>query len=192
MLTSFTSCRSAADSVSAAEFSGWVNQIIGGWEVTGIFTARSGLPFGTTTTAFPVGFNFNSPAAYNSSDVAALTGNVHDATNGTIQFFDTPGTVFNPQRPDQGLIRFPHHGEIGNRNIFRQTELLNLDTAVLKFFQMPWSESHRLQIRWESFNAFNHNSFGLPAVGITGTSFGQIPTSASAPREMQFAIRYEF
>ena len=89
------------------------------------------------------------------------------------------------------MIRFPHHGEIGNRNIFRRTELLNLDTAVLKFFQM-WSESHRLQIRWESFNAFNHNSFGLPAVGITGTNFGQITTSASAPREMQFAIRYEF
>jgi hypothetical protein len=172
--------------------SGWVNQIIGGWEVTGIFTARSGLPFGTTTTAFPVGFNFNSPAAYNSSDVAALTGNVHDATNGTIQFFDTPATVFNPQRPDQGVIRFPHHGEIGNRNVFRGPSFWNLDTAVLKHFQMPWSESHRLQIRWESFNAFNHNSFGLPAVGITGTNFGQITTSASAPREMQFAIRYEF
>ena len=44
---------------------GWLNQIIGGWEVTGIFTARSGLPFSTTTTAFPVGFNFNSPAAFN-------------------------------------------------------------------------------------------------------------------------------
>ena len=172
--------------------SGWVNQIIGGWEITGIFTGRSGLPFGTTTTAFPVGFNFNSPAAYNASDITSLTGNVHDTTSNTIQFFNDPTVVFNPAKPDQGVIRFPHHGEIGNRNVFRGPSFWNLDTALLKTFKMPWSEHQDLQIRWESFNLFNHNSFGLPAVGITGTTFGQITTSASAPREMQFAIRYNF
>jgi hypothetical protein len=171
---------------------GWANQIIGGWEVTGIFTARSGLPFSTTTTAFPVGFNFNSPAVLNSSNIGALQTNIHDATNGTIQFFADPAVVFNPANPTAGVLRFPRHGEIGNRNILRGPGFWNLDTAVLKNFQMPWSESHRLQIRWESFNAFNHHSFGLPAVGITGTTFGTITTSASTPREMQFAIRYEF
>jgi hypothetical protein len=171
---------------------GWVNQIIGGWEVTGIFAARSGLPFSTTTTAFPVGFNFNSPAAFNNGNTAALQGHIHDAGNGTIQFFDNPATVFDPANPTAGVIRFPHHGEIGNRNVFRGPAFWNLDTAVLKRFKMPWAENQFLQIRWESFNAFNHNSFGLPAVGITGTTFGTITTSASNPREMQFAIRYEF
>jgi len=171
---------------------GWANQIIGGWEVSGIFTARSGLPFGTTTTAFPVGFNFNSPAAYNNGNVAALQGSIHDASNGTIQFFADPAAVFDPANPTAGAIRFPHHGEIGNRNIFRGPGFWNLDTALLKNFQMPWSEHQSLQLRWESFNLFNHHSFGLPAVGITGTTFGTITTSASAPREMQFALRYSF
>lgn len=171
---------------------GWANQIIGGWEVTGIFTARSGQPFSTTTTAFPIGFNFNSPAGLNNANQAAITGNIHDTTTNTIQFFNDPLAVFNPAKPDQGVIRFPHHGEIGNRNFFRGPSFWNLDTAVLKNFQMPWSEHQQLQIRWESFNAFNHNSFGLPAVGITGTTFGNITTSSSAPREMQFAIRYSF
>jgi hypothetical protein len=171
---------------------GWLNQIIGGWEVTGIFTARSGLPFSTTTTAFPVGFNFNSPAAYNNSNVGALQGQIHDATNGTIQFFNDPSVVFDPTNPTAGVLRFPRHGEIGSRNILRGASFWNLDTAVLKNFKMPWAESHELQIRWESFNAFNHHSFGLPAVGITGTTFGTITTSASAPREMQFAFRYSF
>jgi len=32
----------------------------------------------------------------------------------------------------------------------------------------------------------------LPAVGITGTTFGQITTTATSPREMQFALRYNF
>jgi hypothetical protein len=171
---------------------GWANQIIGGWEVSGIFTARSGLPFSTTTTAFPVGFNFNSPAAFNTTNSAALQGSIHDASNGTIQFFADPAVVFNPSNPTAGVIRFPHHGEIGNRNVFRGPGFWNVDTALLKNFQMPWSEHHQLQIRWESFNLFNHNSFGLPAVGITGTTFGTITSSASAPREMQFALRYTF
>lgn len=172
--------------------SGWANQIIGGWEVSGIFTARSGLAFSTTTTAFPVGFNFNSPASFNVANPAALQASIHDASNGTIQFFANPTAVFDPANPTAGAIRFPHHGEIGNRNIFRGPGFWNLDTALLKNFQMPWSESQSLQLRWETFNLFNHNSFGLPAVGITGTTFGTITTSASAPREMQFALRYTF
>ncbi|MEO8436192.1 MAG: carboxypeptidase-like regulatory domain-containing protein [Pyrinomonadaceae bacterium] len=174
---------------------GWVNQIIGGWEVTGIFGARSGLPFGTSTTAFPVGFNFNSPAAYNQlGNNAALQGQVRDATDGSIQFFTDPLAIFNPAlaQVNNGVLRYPHHGEIGNRNIFRGPRFWNLDTAVLKNFSLPWSESQRLQIRWESYNALNHNSFGLPSVGITGATFGQITSSSSTPREMQFAFRFEF
>jgi hypothetical protein len=168
---------------------GWANQIIGGWEVSGIFGARSGLPFSTTTTAFPVGFNFNSPAAINSTVRPVV--NIRDR-NGAIQFFQDPQVVFNPANPTAGLIRFPKHGEIGNRNQFRGPSFWNLDTALMKNWQMPWSESHSLQLRWEAFNLFNHNTFGLPAAGITGTTFGQITTTASAPREMQFALRYSF
>jgi hypothetical protein len=170
---------------------GWVNQIIGGWEVSGIFTARSGLPFSTTTGTFPVGFSFNSPAGINSTNAAALLGRIHDSGS-TIQFFDDPTAVFDPANPLDGALRWPRHGEVGSRNILRGAGFWNLDTAVMKNFKMPWSESHSLQIRWESFNAFNHHSFGLPALNIVGTNFGQITTSASAPREMQFAFRYSF
>jgi Carboxypeptidase regulatory-like domain len=172
---------------------GWANQIIGGWEFTGIFTARSGLPFGTTTTAFPVGFNFNSPAAFNNGNVGSLQEGIHDDTaTGTIQFFADPRAVFSSAKPLDGAIRFPHHGEIGNRNVFRGPGFWNIDTALIKTWQMPWSEHQNLQLHWQAFNLFNHNAFGLPAVGITGTTFGQVTTSASAPREMQFALRYNF
>lgn len=173
---------------------GWLNQIIGGWEVSGIFTARSGLAFSTTTGTFPVGFNFNSPAAFNTANRAALQARIHDSGS-TIQFFDNPTAVFDATDPDKissGVLRFPRHGEVGNRNVLRGPSFWNLDTAVMKNFKMPWSESHSLQIRWESFNAFNHNSFGLPTVNIVGSTFGQITTSASTPREMQFAFRYSF
>ena len=171
--------------------SGWLNQIIGGWQVGGIYTYRSGLPFSTTTGSFPVGFNFNSPAALN-GPISALRGQIHDDEDGTIQFFNNPTAVFDPSAPTEGLLRYPRHGEIGSRNVLRGPGFWNLDTAVLKNFQMPWSESHRLQIRWETFNLFNHNSFALPNANVNSGAFGTITASASTPREMQFAIRYEF
>ncbi len=162
---------------------GWMNHVMGGWEVTGIYAWRSGLPFSTTTDAFPVGFNFNSPAVM-TGDTAALTANVHNSGN-SIQFFSDPSTAL-------GVMRNPHAGEIGNRNTLRGPGFWNVDLAVLKNFKMPWSETQRLQFRWESFNAFNHNAFGLPNADIRSSSFGLITTTASAPREMQFALRYDF
>jgi len=177
---------------------GWANQIIGGWELTGIFTARSGLAFSVNSGAFPRAFTFNSPAAISGGDLSALRGNIHDGTGGTsgavgtIQYFANPLAVFNPTT-NTGILRYPHHGEIGNRNIFRGPSFWNADMALLKNFNMPW-EGHRIQIRAEAYNVFNHNSFGLPNATMTSASFGQITTSATgyAPREFQFAFRYEF
>jgi hypothetical protein len=162
---------------------GWANQVIGGWTVTGIFTARSGLPFSTTTGSFPVGFVFNSPAHVTGSG-NVLQEQIHDTAAG-IQFFADRDTAL-------AALRFPRHGEIGNRNTFRGPIFWNVDTAVLKNFNLPWSETQRLQIRWEAFNAFNHHSFGLPNANIGSANFGLITTSASTARVMQFGIRWDF
>jgi len=89
-------------------------------------------------------------------------------------------------------LRFPKNGEIGSRNVLRSTGFYNLDTALTKSVKMPWSDGHELRIIWQSFNAFNTHAFALPNANISSTAFGQITTSASAPREMQFALRYQF
>jgi hypothetical protein len=170
---------------------GWLNTIIGDWTVTGIGTARSGLPFSLTTSSFPVGFVFNSPAVI-TGDRGALQENIADTPTGTIQFFTDPTQVFSATNPLAGVVRNPNGGEIGNRNALRGAGFWNVDLAVLKNFRLPWSENQRIQIRWEMYNAFNHNSFGLPNANINSTTFGQVTTSASAPREMQFAFRFEF
>jgi hypothetical protein len=168
---------------------GWVDSIIGGWEVTGIATYRSGQAFTTTTGSFPVGFNFNSPAAFNvTGDIQT---EIRNATTGSINYFTNPLAIFDPSNPTKGLLRYPHHGEIGSRNILRGPTFWNADIAVLKNIKLPW-EGKRIQIRGEMYNAFNHNSFALPASNIVSTAFGNITASSSTPREMQFAIRLEF
>jgi len=163
---------------------GWLDAIIGGWQISGIYSFRSGLPFSTTTGSFPVGFVFNSPAAFNNASGSVLQESINDSGS-TIQFFADPTAAL-------AALRYPQHGEIGNRNTFRGPVFWNVDTALMKTFKMPWSERHELRVIWQAFNTFNHHSFGLPNANIASPAFGQITTSASGAREMQFALRYQF
>jgi Carboxypeptidase regulatory-like domain len=160
--------------------SGWLDEFIGGWTVSGIYNYRSGLPFSTTTGSFPVSFLVDSPAV--AAGTGSPTSNIRSDTNGDIQFF-----------ADGALDHFrnPFAGETGNRNNLRGGSYWGMDLAVLKNFKLPW-EGQRIQVRWESYNLFNHNVFGLPNANINDPNFGVINTTASAPREMQFAVRYDF
>lgn len=168
---------------------GWVDAIVGGWTFTGIFSARSGLPFGLATSSWPTSFIFdgnNGVPAVTDGDPNALRANIHNAADGTIQFFADPAAALE-------AVRYPRHGEPGNRNGLRGPGYWNLDTALLKNFRLPWSESQRLQIRWEAYNAFNHHSFALPSsTDIGASTFGQITGSASNARVMQFGVRWDF
>jgi carboxypeptidase family protein len=164
---------------------GVLNTLIGGWQVGGIFTYRSGLPFSLTTGAFPISLGSPALAVLNSSNTSALQQQINDAPNGSVQFFGNPATALQ-------AVSFTANGGSGNRNVLRGSGFWNLDTSVLKNFRLPWSETHSLQFRWESFNALNNNSFNLPMNNISLPTFGQITSSASNPREMQFALRYQF
>jgi hypothetical protein len=173
----------------AGDAPGWVNAIIGGWTFSGIFTARSGLPFSLATSSWPTSYLFdgnNGIPAVIDGNADALRPSIHNTPAGTIQFFADPEAALE-------AVRYPRHGAPGNRNSLRGVGFWNLDTALLKNFRLPWSETQRLQIRWEAYNAFNHHSFGLPSsIDIGSTSFGQVTGSASTPRVMQFGVRYDF
>lgn len=169
---------------------GPINAVVGGWSVTGIFTARGGLPFSASTGSFPVGLAYDFPRGTPPllTGAGSLEGAVHNSTGGTIQFFADRSAAL-------AALGFPVHGAMGgSRNFLRGPKFWNVDLAVLKNFAMPWSEKQSIQLRWEMFNAFNHNNFGLPNVSITSSSFGNITSSATtaSAREMQFALRYQF
>jgi hypothetical protein len=70
---------------------------------------------------------------------------------------------------------------------------------------MPWAEGHKLQFRWEVFNATNtqrlagpnrtRSGFGLvidPQLNTPAADFGKILEIQGSPRVMQFALRYDF
>ena len=57
---------------------------------------------------------------------------------------------------------------------------------------MPWSERHFLTFRAEAYNLTNNNVFAPPDLTFNSAEFGRITAVQSAPRVLQFALRYDF
>jgi len=170
---------------------GWfVNEAIGGWEISGIETWRTGLAFtmqdgvaSTTSLAADAGDIFVGPRS-------ALVEGIHNTGtpgNPQIQFYKNPAAAVAAFVPNLGM-------ETGTRDNLRGPHFSNFDAAVSKNFPL-WNERYRLQFRAEAYNAFNHTNFGIPnATETAGPQFGLLNTEAGQEpdRVMQFALRFDF
>ncbi|MFQ5739852.1 MAG: carboxypeptidase regulatory-like domain-containing protein [Acidobacteriota bacterium] len=162
--------------------SNWVNQVIGGWEITGIFRRRSGLPLG-------VGNGFNFPTNFFLTGPGTQVANVETDVSKNVD--GVPNLFADPDKAIQAFD-FTRPGSSGTRNPLRGHRFITLDFGLNKRFFMPW-EGHSLQFRWEVFNATNTVSFAPPSLDIEDPStFGRFTGTAGPPRVMQFALRYEF
>ena len=171
--------------------SGFVNQIIGGWSISGIEDWHTGFAFRTGSNAFPIGFATVAPGIFN-GDTHAIRAGIHtDPNNGNaVQFFADPAAAIGSFSGPLGL-------QMGSRNNLHGPHFSNTDLALIKNFKL--NERFHLEFHAEAFNAFNHPSFALPLNGAGGvadftlpSSFGVITSTASSPRQMQFALRLEF
>jgi hypothetical protein len=160
--------------------SSWVNQAIGGWQISSVIRYRSGLP---TAVAGDLAWNTN----YWLSSLAILTGPVQ--TGVQIDKTGIPSIFTDPSVSASFADQLPGH--TGTRAAVRLAPMFNTDLTVTKYFKMPW-ENQRLQFRAEAFNAFNNVNFTNPSLALTSPlTFGQFQ-GAMEPRVMQFALRYEF
>ena len=158
---------------------GWLNGIVGGWEVSGLTRFRTGLP---TTVAGGVEYNAN----YWLTSLAIVTGpvqtGVHIDPNGN------PSIFANPSASNSFADELPGH--TGKRAAIRLPSFFNTDMAVTKRFKLP--RESQLLFRAEAFNVFNTVNFSNPILTLTAPStFGEFQNVAD-PRVMQFALRYEF
>jgi carboxypeptidase family protein len=177
-----------------------VDALIGGWEISGLYRQTSGLPFTVINgQRWPTNWNLGGngtptgpvPAVVSTSNVANSPGG---PTGGGPNLWADPSAAFASFRED-----FP--GESGGRTNLRGNGFFDIDTGVYKRFTMPYNENHHLVFRWESYNLTNSVRFD-PASGAgsgnsssstqSATSFGKLNTLLVQPRQMQFALRYEF
>jgi carboxypeptidase family protein len=163
-----------------------LNYALGNWQVNGIFSARSGLPFNVYYGASDWANTGN--VSWNQYERANLVGDPHSGTcpNGSPVgsqscFFNTSAFVAPPR------YTFGNSG----RDSMRSARYWNLDASVFK--QFPFGETRRFEFRAEAFNLFNTVIFGRPGNDITNLSnFGKVNGAANSARQLQFGAKLLF
>ncbi|HEY3939787.1 MAG TPA: TonB-dependent receptor [Bryobacteraceae bacterium] len=153
-------------------------EIIGGWELDGLMTAREGLPLNVTS-----GTDTNLDG--NTNDRPNLVANpILDSGRPTSQviseFFNTAAFAALPA----GQL----YGSAG-RNILVGPSAVDWDVSAFKAFSI--TEHQSLQFRTDLFNVFNEVNFSNPNTTLTSANFGKI-TAAGSPRILQFALKFIF
>jgi hypothetical protein len=149
-----------------------IDGILGGWQLQGIYIWRSGRPFTPTIGGdrANTGVGGQRPNRLGSGML----------DNPTVEaWFDKTAFAV----PSQFT-----YGDSGG-GILREDSYKTLDFSLFKQFRIG---SHRLVFRAEAFNLTNTPSFNAPNTAIDTTAGGRITSTASAPRQMQFALKYDF
>jgi hypothetical protein len=166
----------------------WLNELIGGWSVSGTPSWRSGLALGTSANAYVAGYANNAPAIFNGNrgDVQA---HAHkDTTQNAVYLFGSLAATNKAQADFSGPVGLT----IGSRNNLRGPSAFGMDAGLAKRFAILPNNRLALKFRADFFNVLNHPVFGLPNTDITSGSFGQISSTFSTARVGQFSLRLEF
>lgn len=159
----------------------WLNrgiaaQVLGGWEVNGVFTWQSGFPLtpGSTFTNCPCGGIGNRPN---------LVGN--PKLSGSEQ---TRDRWFNA-----AAFENPPLYSIGNagRSLFLGPRLFNINMALAKRFFFL-GEGRNLEYRAEFYNLTNTPYFGDPNTTIGTATVGRITSVSGDMRQIQMALKFYF
>ncbi len=153
--------------------SGPVNAVLGGWQVQGIVVLRTGRPFTPTIGAdrANIGIGGQRPNRLASGEL----------DNPTVErWFDTSAFVLPAQFT---------YGNSGG-NILREDSYKSFDFSLFKQFRI--TERTLLQFRAECFNVTNTTSFNAPNTAIDNAAGGRVTSTASVPRQIQFALKLNF
>jgi len=168
---------------------GLARAILGGWQLSGIGTARSGLPVNVTVN-LP---NSALPDQYSVS--GSMRPNLVPGVSLIPPGGQTPNGWINP-----AAFAIPAPGTFGNagRDLVRAPGLWQTDVALAKTISL--AERLGLQFRAEAFNVFNRAQYGSPqanfssllSFGVITTPVNQGATGGGTPRQFQLALRLSF
>ena len=160
-----------------ANWNGFLNSLLGQWQINGILTLNSGTPQQISTTG-------NTSFSFGGGQRPDSTGQEAAISNPTLdKWFDT------------NAFRLPAQYTFGNvgrmHPSLRSDFIENLDLSVFKRFRLK-GERVSLELRGESFNISNHPVFGSPNTTVGNAQFGRVTGTANSPRQTQFALKLLF
>jgi hypothetical protein len=108
--------------------------------------------------------------------------------------YATPGGQNRDHWFNPAAYTMPARYKYGNasRSSLRGPRLFTADWSLFKKFYI--AENKNLELRWETFNTFNHTNLRSPNGAIdAGPGSAGVITGISTPmRQMQFGLRFEF
>ncbi|HET7103324.1 MAG TPA: carboxypeptidase-like regulatory domain-containing protein [Terracidiphilus sp.] len=161
----------------------WVNEVIGGWSLSGLPSWHTGTPYFATTLAFVAGYANNAPAIL-TGNASLLNMDIHKGADGRLYGFTDPNAAANAYTGPVGF-------KIGARNNLRGPRYFNIDLGLGKTFPL-YQDKVNLKFRADAFNALNHPNFDNPNTDLTSSGFGRITGTAHSARVLQGALRLEF
>jgi len=167
------------------------NQLVQGWQLSGILTWHTGYPV-TITDGFSQAF---SGGGANRPNVApGCSDNPKMTTGNTVNdYFNTSCFTL----PSVGLL-----GDLG-RNTLIGPGFVDFDSSLAKTTRIPKiSEKFAVQFRAEFFNLLNHPNFSAPASGVfvqgangggnPNPTAGRITSTIDPARQIQFGLKILF
>jgi hypothetical protein len=189
-----------------------VKQLVGGWTLSGVISARSGdaliVDQGAPVWGGGLFLQINSgaiptvdPGSFSNSVNTGATGSNNIGTNSAVSaggsglnMFGNPEQVFNSFR----RVEIGRDGRSGRSMPLRGMPRWNIDSSIAKTTAI-WAERVRLRIGFDFFNLTNHVDFTNPTLNLTNSrAFGVIttqliPTNRSAgSRWIQAGVRVDF
>lgn len=164
------------------DLNGWLNALLGGWQLNGLFRWTSGLPWTVDEgSTWPTNWDEEGWGMFQGPLTAA-----DQKRGGGPNAFANPQTVFDAFRVD-------YPGESGTRNPLRGDGYFGIDAGLAKVFQP--TERIGIRIRWDVFNITNSVRFDVNSIGNRldePANFGIYTQTLTNPRIMQLALRVEF
>ncbi|WP_263380743.1 TonB-dependent receptor [Granulicella paludicola] len=177
----------------------WLEEMVGGWDISGITDWHSGIAWGTNSNAFDASYSNDAPGILVGSKNLVQT-HLQKLAGGGVN-------IFANQAAAQGAYTGPVGFTIGARNGLRGPKFFNQDLGLAKNFPI-YSDRLNLKFRADAFNAFNHPNFALPQSNafngydqqdVTSSTFGNITSTVepagnlnNGARVVQVALRLEF
>jgi hypothetical protein len=167
-----------------ANSNNFVNEVLGGWQLTLINTMTSGAPIN-------INYSLASSSGLYGTDLVTYRPNrlvgvpIYGSTR--TKTATSVSGVFNSAA---FAIPTTYPNGTASRNLGRSDAFYQADLGLHKAFSL-WSESSFFDFRAEAFNVLNKVNYAAANSTFGGSSFGQI-TSAYAPRQLQLAGKIIF
>ena len=199
---------------------GLVGHLVGGWELSGIYSAASGLPI-TVSASGGSPVVYNTPAgpvqAFGSNPTNVINDNAGLSVLGNTNAGLRLNQVSDPNESYNGVSLRNTHAPANKtapsfntaafeaqdptsdipgtarRGTINGPGYQTLDVGIFRNFKIY--ESLKMQFRAEAYNVANHTNINTYQASAVNTNFGLITPATSSyrdPRILQFALRFDF